>query len=206
MYGTLMHGLIHSYYLQRQNGEVNTAALHEALDTQWRSEGFVSKGQEQRRKQQAHATLDAFIARQKDEIAAPTRMEFPFEFELPDAKVRIRGRMDAVVEGENGVEVRDYKTSEVDDSKKADKKAKDSLQLATYALAWKTMMGKLPELTTLDYIETGVRGAFIPTDTSIEALLIKIQQIADGIRIGDYQPSGNHFYCVHRKIQEGDHA
>lgn len=206
MYGTLMHGLIHSYYLQRQNGEVNTTALHEALDTQWRSEGFVSKGQEQRRKQQAHATLDAFIARQKDEIAAPTRMEFPFEFELPDVKVRIRGRMDAVVEGENRVEVRDYKTSEVDDNKKADKKAKDSLQLATYALAWKTMMGRLPELTTLDYIETGVRGAFVPTDTSIEALLIKIQQVADGIRSGDYQPSGNHFYCVHRKIQEGDHA
>ncbi len=206
MYGTLMHGLIHSYYLQRQNGEVNTDALHEAIDTQWRSEGFVSKGQEQRRKQQAHATFDQFIARHKDEDEVPTRMEMPFEFELPDVRVRIRGRMDAVVEGENGVEVRDYKTSEVDDQKKADKKAKDSLQLATYALAWKSMMGKLPELTTLDYIETGVRGAFTPTDSSMEALLIKIQQVADGIRSGDYAPSGNHFYCVHRNVQEGDDA
>jgi DNA helicase-2/ATP-dependent DNA helicase PcrA len=206
MYGTLMHGLIHSYYLQRQNGEVNRQALHDAIDTQWRSEGFVSKGQEQRRKQQAHATLDAFIDRQQDQTSIPTRMEMPFEFELPDMKLKVRGRMDAVIEGDTGVEIRDYKTSEVDDQKKADKKAKDSLQLATYTLAWKSMMGELPSQTTLDYIETGIRGAHTPTDSSIESLLIKIQQVADGIRSGDFAPSGNHFYCVHRKIQEDDHA
>lgn len=206
MYGTLMHGLIHSYYLQRQSGEVNVEALHEAIDTQWRSEGFVSKGQEKRRKEQAHLTLNEFVKRQNTQDEAPTRMEMPFEFEVPDTKVRIRGRMDAVVEGENGVEIRDYKTSEVDDQKKADKKAKDSLQLATYALAWKSMMGTLPKSTTLDYIETGVRGVFVPTDTSNEVLLQKIQQVADGIRSGDYAPSGNHFYCVHRKVEENDHA
>ncbi len=206
MYGTLMHGLIHSYYLQRQNGEVNIEVLHEAIDTQWRSEGFVSKGQETRRKEQAHKALDYFIARQQDELEAPTRMEMPFEFELPDMKARIRGRMDAVIEGENGVEIRDYKTSDVDDQKKADKKAKDSLQLATYALAWRSMMGKLPQAATLDYIETGVRGTTSPTDTSIDALLQKIQQVVDGIRSGNFAPSGNHFYCVHRKIQEGDDA
>ena len=206
MYGTLMHGLIHSYYLQRQNGEVNIDALHEAIETQWRSEGFVSKGQEARRKQQAHKTLDEFIKRQQHQAEVPTRMEMPFEFELPDIKVRIRGRMDAVVEGEDGVEIRDYKTSEVDDQKKADKKAKDSLQLATYALAWKSMMGDLPQKTTLDYIETGVRGESTPTDSAIEALLIKIQQAANGIRSGDFAPTGNHFYCVHRNVQEDDHA
>lgn len=204
MYGTLLHGLIHSYYLQRQNGEVNTEALHEAIDTQWRSEGFVSKGQEARRKEQAHKTLDGFIERQKDQTEVPTRMEMPFEFELPDKQVRIRGRMDAVIEGENGVEVRDYKTSQVDDAKKADKKAKDSLQLATYALAWKSMMGNLPARTTLDYVETGVRGTFEPTDTSNESLLQKIQQVAKGIRSGEYPSTGDHFYCVHRKIQEDD--
>jgi DNA helicase-2/ATP-dependent DNA helicase PcrA len=203
MYGTLMHGLIHSYYLQRQNGEVNVESLHEAIDTQWRSEGFVSKGQEERRKQQAHATLDAFIERQKDQSDAPTRMEMPFEFEVPDQKVRIRGRMDAVVEGDLGVEIRDYKTSQEDDPKKANKKAKDSLQLATYALAWKSMMGKLPDQTTLDYVETGVRGTFTPTDKSMEELMQKTQQVAEGIRSGNYTPSGNHFYCVHRKIQGG---
>lgn len=206
MYGTLMHGLIHSYYLQRQNGEVNVQALHDAIDTQWRSEGFVSKGQEARRKQQAHATLDAFIERQKDEKEVPTRMEMPFEFELPDIKTRIRGRMDAVVESDSGVEIRDYKTSSVDDQKKADKKAKDSLQLATYGLAWKSMMGKLPDSATLDYVETGVRGITTPTDKSNEALLQKIQQIAEGIRSGDYQPTGDHFYCVHRKPQEAPDA
>lgn len=206
MYGTLMHGLIHSYYLQRQNGTVDVAALHEALDAQWRNEGFVSKGQEQRRKEQAHKTLDAFIARQQQESEVPSRMEMPFEFELPDVKVRIRGRMDAVFEGDVGVEIRDYKTSQVDDAKKADKKAKDSLQLATYALAWESMTGIMPQLTTLDYIETGVTGKFAPTDKSKQELLIKIQHIADGIRSSNYQPTGDHFYCVHRKPQEEDYA
>ena len=206
MYGTLMHGLIHNYYLQRQNGAVNVEALHDAIETQWQSDGFVSKGQEERRKQQAHKTLKDFIERQKDQSEVPTRMEMPFEFEVPDVKVRIRGRMDAVVETESGVEVRDYKTSQEEDQKKANKKAKDSLQLATYALAWKSMTGSLPQLTTLDYVETGVRGEFTPTDTSNELLLQKIQQVADGIRSGDFAPSGNHFYCVHRKVQEDDHA
>jgi len=206
MYGTLMHGLIHSYYLQLQNGEVDVEALHEAIDTQWRSEGFVSKGQEQRRKEQAHKTLNAFIERQEEVDEVPTRMEMPFEFELPDMKIRIRGRMDAVVESDLGVEIRDYKTSEVDDQKKADKKAKDSLQLATYALAWETMMGSMPTSTTLDYIETGIKGTSTPTDKSKEQLLIKIQQVVDGIRSGNFAPSGNHFYCVHRKVQEDDHA
>lgn len=202
MYGTLMHGLIHSYYLQRKSGEVNVAALHEALDTQWRNEGFVSRGQEQRRKQQAHHTLDAFIERHNAEHQPPTYMEMPFEFELIDIKLRIRGRMDAVVESKEGVEIRDYKTSQVDDKKKADKKAKDSLQLATYALAWKSMKGELPTKTTLDYIETNICGEFSPTDKSTEQLLTKIQQVADGIRSGKYPPQGDHFYCVHRKLQE----
>jgi len=204
MYGTLMHGLIQSYFTQRANGEVAIEKLHDALDKGWKSGGFLTKGQEQRRKQQAHTTLDAYIERAKQETRVPSRMEQTFEFELPDAKVRVKGRIDAVYEEDMGTEIRDYKTSMVDDPKKADKKAKDSLQLATYALAWQQMTGKLPQIISLDYVETGIVGTIQPTEKSNEALLQKIQQVADGIRCGNFEPTGDHFYCVHRKLQSED--
>lgn len=205
MYGTLMHGLIQSYYTQRSQGKVDATALHSALDAGWRSEGFVSKGQEQRRKQRAHMTLEHFMQRAEQSDRTPSRMEQPFEFELPDLKLRVRGRIDAVFEA-GDVEIRDYKTSEVDDQKKADKNARDSLQLAVYALAWETMTNLQPSKLILDYVETGVEGQTTPTDKSRQDLLTKIQQVTQGIRSGDFRPKGNHFYCVHRKFQEADHA
>lgn len=201
MYGTLMHSLIQMYYIQRQQGKVNPTTLHEALDAGWRSEGFISKGQELRRKQQAHATLEHFVKRAEGSQRLPSRMEQPFEFELPNMKLRVRGRIDAVFEGD-GVEIRDYKTSQVDDQKKADKNARDSLQLAIYALAWETMTKTQPLALVLDYVETGIEGKTVPTKESREALLIKIQQTVDGIRSGDFRPKGNHFYCVHRTYRE----
>jgi len=205
MYGTLIHSLIQQYYTQRKQGKVNSKILHETLDASWRSEGFMSKGQELRRKQQGHNTLEAFIKRAERNDRVPSRMEQPFEFELPESKLRVRGRIDAVFE-DSGVEIRDYKTSQVDDQKKADKNAKDSLQLATYALAWELMTQKQPAKLVLDYVETGVEGSIAPTDKTRDALLIKIQQVVDGIRSGDFAPRGNHFYCVHRKYEEEAHA
>jgi len=205
MYGTLMHSLIQAYYTQRKQGQVDTKMLHDALDASWRSEGFLSKGQELRRKQQAHTTLESFMLRAEQSDRQPSRMEQPFEFELPDMKLRVRGRIDAIFEtGET--EIRDYKTSQVDDQKKADKNARDSLQLATYALAWEQMTQQAPAKLILDYVETGIEGTTTPTDKSREELLNKIQQVVNGIRSGDFQPQGNHFYCVHRKLQEDDHA
>ena len=60
-------------------------------------------------------------------------MEREFGFTLgPD---RVRGRFDRVDETPDGLVIVDYKSSDVTDQKKADQRARESLQLKIYALA-----------------------------------------------------------------------
>ena len=57
-------------------------------------------------------------------------------FSIRKEDLIIRGRWDRVDEQDGNIYIVDFKSSEVKDQKKADKKAKESLQLAIYAWSW----------------------------------------------------------------------
>ncbi len=201
MYGSLIHGVINQYYLQRKAGKTNLDQLLAMVPGLWRSDGFISAGQEQRRLEQAKATIKRFFAREETATVIPTHSEKEFQVEIPEYKVIVRGRFDAVYVAPDGtVEIRDFKTSQVEDSDKADEKAKSSVQLAIYALAWQRLTGKLPDRVVLDFVETGRLGTATKTEADLAKTLAAIGEVAQGIRGGQFTPGKSCFYCSHRKV------
>ncbi len=198
-YGTLIHNVINHYFTQAKRGRVNTAKLLEMVDRDWNDDGFVSASVAASRRRQAVATVKRFIAREKGQ-ELPTYSELPFKFEISEAKVIVSGRFDAVYQRPAGAEIRDFKTSQVEDGGKADTKAKTSIQLAIYGLAWQSLTGQTPTKLVLDYVETGQLGITGPRSEDLDEVKTKIMAVAKGIRAGQFPISGNCRYCAHRPL------
>jgi RecB family exonuclease len=78
-------------------------------------------------------------------------------------QTKVLGRYDLVVEREGRITILDFKTSAVDDEKRAREKARDSLQLDIYALAHLKSTGRLPDWVELRFLESGLAGGKRPT-------------------------------------------
>ncbi len=206
MYGNLIHAAIGRFYALERAKTLMLEPLIGMVDSLWRSDGFISEGQEAKRRKQASQTIEQFYNREGDTKRRPRHIERSFEIKLDDIDVVVRGRIDAVyVEGDQ-IEIRDYKTSAVTDQKKADAKAKSSVQLLIYALAWNQLTGQLPTKLTLDFVDTGLMGSFVPTLADLDKTRQQIAIVAKGIRNGEFSASGNCFYCSHPKTPIGTEA
>ena len=60
--------------------------------------------------------------------------------------------------GRSRSSITDYKSSDVRDPAKARQRAKDSLQLSIYAMAYEAMTGRLPDAVALHFLESGLVG------------------------------------------------
>lgn len=73
----------------------------------------------------------------------------------------------------------DYKSSEVSEQEKADKKAKESLQLKMYSLAYKEMFGKVPDRVELHFLESGLIGKTKSAEKDLDEAMESIEQAAE---------------------------
>jgi RecB family exonuclease len=111
--------------------------------------------------------------------------------------------MDRVDGAPDGAVIVDYKSSDVRDQKKADEKARDSLQLQVYALAHQAESGRLPREMQLHFLDSGLVGRVTPEDARLEKAKQKVRLAADGIRAGDFRPRPGAVtcgYCPFRQI------
>ena len=106
--------------------------------------------------------LRRFHARGGERPWRPTAVEQEFAFERRDA-TRVQGRYDLVVEEAGEVTVLDFKTGDVRRAKTAEQRARESLQLDIYALAYQRSKGRLPERVELRFLETGLAASRRPT-------------------------------------------
>lgn len=200
MYGTLIHTAINQYFARRQSGnKVEVKELLDLVPRLWRSEGFESENDEKRRRLQAEATIRSFYAREEASASQPSMVEKSFSVALAEFEVVIRGRIDAIYEKPDGVEIRDFKTSQTEDADKATKKARSSEQLAIYAVAWQRMTGKAPSRLVLDFVDTGQEGVTEKKEKDLAKTTEKIGEVARGIRAGEF-PRGNCMFCDHRPL------
>ena len=109
--------------------------------------------------------------------------------------VVVTGSIDRVDEGPDGVALIDYKTSEIDDPTKADEKAKESLQLLVYALAYREMTGRAPDRLELRYVLTGEIGSIVPSEDRLERTRGRIGAIARSIRAGKFEARPSERNC-----------
>ena len=210
VYGKALHEAI-SFYLRRKLAQaqsrpgggagVTEAEVLEVYEGAWQSLGFLSREHEELRLEAGRTILRGFVAEQKRHGVLPTAVEQPFSFLLGTTKVV--GRFDRVDERDGRVAIIDYKSSGVRDQKEADRKAKESLQLAIYALAYNQMHGRIPDSTELHFLESSLVGSTRKTEADLRGTLETIAGVAHGVRVRSFAATPGYVqcsYCAFREI------
>lgn len=201
-YGSALHQAVAAFHLRRAAGApMSEEELLAAFAAGWSAEGFLSREHEEARYAAGQDALRRFRAQQLAGTDTVVAIERPFVFGIWADQVR--GRMDRVDRTEQGTVIVDYKSSDVADQRKADAKARDSLQLQIYALAHEAETGALPHEVQLHFLDSGVVGRAGPEQGRLERAREKISRAADGIRAGDFPAKPNPVgcsYCPYRQI------
>ena len=194
MYGKAIHDAI-SHYLRVKTAKkgMDEGELLQVFRSSWRSEGFISKEHEEKRFEEGRGALRRFLEREKAGGINPVSIERDFSVDL--GKDIIRGRWDVIEEREGEPYIIDFKTSDVRDKKRADKRAKDSLQLKLYALSYLRHMGRMPAGCELYFVDSGVIGEAKFDDSDINGTLELIDGVSEGIRKRDFSARPAYINC-----------
>jgi len=212
---------------------MSDAELIEVFEAAWTNDGFVSREHEEARLEAGRAALRRFREAQlAPDAVIPTYVEREFSFTLDGDRVRGRwDRVDVEPAGEDGttvepngpaaaphadvvtptlgmlgqerVTITDYKSSDVRDPAKARQRARDSLQLAIYAMGYEAMTGRLPDAVQLHFLESGLIGRVDVDPKRLAKARKQIAQAAAGIRARDYTARPDYLsctYCAFRDI------
>jgi DNA helicase-2/ATP-dependent DNA helicase PcrA len=202
VYGKALHEAI-SYYLRRVAGgqAVELAEVLEVFRRTWEPVGFLSREHEDLRLAEGQQVLERFVAAEARRGIVPAAVERPFAFLLERTKVV--GRWDRLDSRDGGAVIVDYKSSAVRDQKEADRRARESLQLDIYALAYQQMHDALPAAVELQFLESGLVGAARKTLADLEAARAQIAAVAKGVRAREFAPTPGYLqcsYCAFREI------
>ena len=104
--------------------------------------------------------------------------------------------------GREEVTITDYKSSDVRDPAKARQRARESLQLQIYAMAYEAMSGRLPDAVQLHFLDSGLVGRALPDAGRLERARGQIASAAAGIRARDYTPTPTTMACTYCPFRE----
>ena len=194
IYGNALHQAVQEYLRNKMAGRpVGIDTLFAIFENAWRSEGFLSREHEQLRLQAGRKALIEFFERESQTASVPTYVEREFSFFLGNN--RITGRWDRLDIAGGQARIIDYKSSDVRHQKEADEKAKKSLQLQIYAMAYKEMAGSLPETVELHFLGTPWIGVARLQEKALEKTGQIIEEAAWGIRCRNYDANPGYIDC-----------
>ncbi|HEX2221845.1 MAG TPA: ATP-dependent DNA helicase [Candidatus Limnocylindria bacterium] len=203
VYGRAVHAAVQAYHRrQLTGGSMSLPELLAELDAAWESVGFLSRAHEEARRAAARAALERFWSAQQRDPARPAAIEQ--EFTVRFGADRLRGRYDRVdIDDDGRVRITDYKTSDVRDPATAARRARESLQLSVYALAWEAQHGSLPDALDLHFVESGLVGTSAPSEKRLARATGQVGEAAEGIRAGRFGATPSPMrcgYCPFREI------
>jgi DNA helicase-2/ATP-dependent DNA helicase PcrA len=202
-----------------------------AFDRAWSNEGFLTREHEEARLAAGRAALRRFREEQlQPGTVVPAYVEREFSFSLDGD--RVRGRMDrvdierlpaematspevaetqmadAVTPALPGlhperVTITDYKSSDVRDPARARERARESLQLQIYAMAYQAETGRLPDALQLWFLESGLIGRVEVDPKRLDKARESIRRVAVGIRAHRFEATPDYLacgYCAFRDI------
>lgn len=203
-YGTQLHSLFEEINKQRKAGNLQPLSHYVTdLETGWSRGGFVTRAQADRALKQAKDTLEWFYDQAKTNPPV-LYIEDPFEIDLQPENIILHGRIDVVLDGEKGLEIRDYKTgSAVSDQKQASERARATNQLKMYALAWsETHDGQIPNVS-LQFVDKKITGVVGVTQKGLDGLRGRLQKVAEDLKNGHFPAGGyKHDHCLHPPLDE----
>jgi DNA helicase-2/ATP-dependent DNA helicase PcrA len=205
VYGSAIHEAIREYHRRRARRQLITLEdLVTHFERAWINEGFISREHEDQRLAEGREVLAQFYAHEEASAQVPTFVEAPFSFQA--GLTRVKGRWDRVdVHGDEVVLI-DFKTSDVRKQVDADRRARESLQLALYGLAYREVYGTMPARLELHYLNP--RGVLVGSVVPDEELLTKtkaiIERVATGIRGAQFIATPDYYracrYCAFASI------
>ena len=194
VYGSAIHKAVQELFRARLQGRpFGEDEVVAAFRAAWVSEGFLSREHEEQRLAAGEAALRRFHREEAMSPLAPTGVEQEFAFTVD--RTRVVGRYDLVVERADRVTILDFKTGDVDDLKRAQQRAIESLQLDIYALAHLKATGRLPDWVELRFLESGLVGGKHPTMDEAARTEARIRDIAALIRRRDFSPRPSFMAC-----------
>ncbi|MDP8260853.1 MAG: ATP-dependent DNA helicase [Candidatus Kappaea frigidicola] len=202
IYGKILHEVVAEYFRYKMNNK--KISLNEILDYYeniWVNEGYLTKEHEIERFQTGRKTIENFYKREEGVNKLPSFLEESFKFVMNDS--RISGRFDRLDEDKKEAIIIDYKSSNITDQKKADKRAKESIQMNLYALAYKEKKGRLPDKIELHFLESGLVGSAVKKEDDIDKVKLMINEVSAGLRQQNYKAKPTYMacqYCPYKQI------
>jgi DNA helicase-2/ATP-dependent DNA helicase PcrA len=96
-----------------------------------------------------------------------------------------------------GARIIDFKSSQLTKQKDADKRARESLQLPIYALAFKHIFQRLPDFVELHFLESGLVGRAKKSEDDLKDAIEKIEETSCGIRNNDFTAKPTYLACTY---------
>jgi DNA helicase-2/ATP-dependent DNA helicase PcrA len=190
-FGSILHKTFEAYYKTKlAGGAPELKELQLMLDEGWSNRGYATRAEAEHDLVLAHKTLQNWFEREQVAGRVIVGCEVPVRFEIGDAKLRLRGKIDALFERPEGFEIRDYKTGRTKyDTEKLAKAAKENFQLRSYATALEQLRGVYPAAVVLDYVVTGAEGEAVLTPAIMRNHRDKLAVLAERIRARDFAPN-----------------
>ncbi len=205
VYGSAIHEAIREYHRRRARRQpVTLADVLAHFERVWVSEGFISREHEDQRLAEGREVLTRFVEFQESSGYVPTFVEAPFSFQV--GLTRVKGRWDRVDLRGDEVVLIDFKTSDVRTQKDADRRARESLQLAIYALAYREVYGAPPSRLELHFLgpQQVLVGTAVPDRDLLDRAAEVIERVAAGIRAGRFTATPDYYracrYCAFASI------
>jgi DNA helicase-2/ATP-dependent DNA helicase PcrA len=202
IYGRAMHDAVTKYFQFKMAGKKwKLADLLNAFRENFDPQGFLSQKHQEERSRIGQEALVRFYAEEEKRNSSPLYIEKSFSFIFENNK--IVGRFDRVDQEKDGAVIMDFKTSELNKQADADKRAKESLQLAIYALAYKQISKELPIRVELYFLESGLIGRAYKQESDLEKVKDKIREAAWGIRKRIFSAAAQYMsctYCAYNQI------
>lgn len=202
IYGRAMHDAVTKYFqFKMAERKMELADLLNAFKESFDPQGFLGEEHQKERFARGQEALVRFFKVEEEQNRKPLFIEKDFSFNFENNK--ITGRFDRIDEEDKEVVIMDFKTSELKKQKDADKRTKESLQLALYSLAYKSIFGKLPKRVELYFLESGLIGAHKITTGDLDKLTEKIRSVSSEIRKHNFEAAPSYMactYCAYNKI------
>jgi DNA helicase II / ATP-dependent DNA helicase PcrA len=181
-YGAALHEAVREYNRRKARHQPVTADnLIAAFERSWVNEGFLSREHEDQRMEAGRDVLRRFFVHQEKSGTVPTFVEREFRFPL--GSVLLRGRWDRVDLRGTEVVIIDFKSTDVRTQDNADRRARESEQLAIYALAYREVFGRLPDRVELHFLGGEILvGSARKDDKDLDEVRKTIVRAASGIR------------------------